>query len=77
MFLLGNVQPFTYSVIRILDIYFLPHHRFESPSHLYLSDGVICGRYLSFVHVVFAYLIANKFCVRLRTTSYIYVFKAV
>jgi len=28
------------------------------------------GRFLSVVHVVFVYLLANEYCVKLKTTSY-------
>jgi len=38
---------------------------------------LICRRSISFVHIVFVYLLVNEFCARLRTASYIYELKSV
>jgi len=52
---------------------FLPHSNFGylifTPSSFIkapftLSDDVICGYSLSFVHAVFVYLLVNEFCAR-------------
>ena len=42
-----------------------------------VTDPLIHGRSLSFVHVVFVNLLVNEFCVRLRTASYFDVLKSV
>jgi len=57
--------------------FFQQHIVLKSP--LPQSDGVTCGPSLSFVHIVFVYLLVNELCVRLRTTagSYIYVLKRI